>query len=171
MNPTFSRVRILLAVVLVAVAVVLTLHVRRGEGNPEEAIRKVLDGQVEAWNRGDLEGFMQGYWKSDELTFFSDDNAEQGWQETFDRYRRRYQAGGKEMGTLTFDRLKVDPIGAKSAAVRGRWRLTFKDGKTKKGGLFTLLFREEPQGWCIVHDHTSAKPQPEVPLPAPGGDR
>jgi beta-aspartyl-peptidase (threonine type) len=170
MNPSISRLRIAVALLLAAVAVVLTIHMRKGGEKPEEAIRKVLDDQVEAWNRGDLDGFMQGYWNSDELTFFSDDHVEHGWQETFDRYRLRYQSQGKEMGTLKFEELHVDPTGPKSAAVRGRWQLTFKDGKTS-GGLFTLLLREEPQGWRIVHDHTSAKRPPEVPLPAPGGDR
>jgi beta-aspartyl-peptidase (threonine type) len=169
MNPSISRLRIGVALLLVVVAVVLTIHMRKGGENSEEAIRKVLDDQVGAWNRGDLEGFMQGYWKSDELTFFSDgNNGEQGWQGTYDRYKRRYQSDGKEMGTVKFDELRLDMEGTKSALVRGHWQLTFKDGKTK-GGLFTLLFREEPQGWCIVHDHTSVAA--EVPLPAPGGDR
>jgi beta-aspartyl-peptidase (threonine type) len=152
------------------VAVVLTMHLRQRGPNPEEAIRKVLDDQVAAWNRGDLDGFMQGYWRSDELTFFSDDNVEHGWQETYDRYRRRYQAEGKEMGTLAFEDLRIDATSPKNASVRGRWQLTFKDGKTR-GGLFTLLFREDDQGWHIIHDHTSAKPQPAVPLPASGGER
>ncbi len=169
-NP-MGRMRILLALALIGLAVLLVLHVRgrAAEGKVREAVLKVLDDQVEAWNRGDLEGFMQGYWKSDELTFFFEDQVRHGWQETYDRYRDRYQATGKEMGTLTFEDRKVDVTGPRSAAVRGRWQLTFKDGKTK-GGLFTLLFREEsPQGWCIVHDHTSAPP--EVPLPPPAGSR
>jgi ketosteroid isomerase-like protein len=165
-----SRVRIALIVVLIAAAVMLAMRGRQDGQKSEEAIRKVLDDQVSAWNRGDLEWFMQGYWKSDGLTFFSDDNVEHGWQETYDRYRRRYQAEGKEMGTLTFEQLQIDLTGPKNATVRGHWQLTFKDDKTRSG-LFTLLFREESQGWRIIHDHTSAKPQPEVPLPAPGGDR
>jgi ketosteroid isomerase-like protein len=167
----FWRLRIAVAIVLVIVAVVMAVRLREKEANPEGAIRKVLDDQVEAWNRGDLEGFMQSYWKSDELTFFSDgNNGKQGWQGTYDRYKRRYQSDGKEMGTVKFDELRVDMAGTKSALVRGRWQLRLKDGKTK-GGLFTLLFREEPQGWCIVHDHTSVDPEKEVPLPAPSGDR
>ena len=113
---------------------------------------------------------MRGYWKSDDLTFFSDDDPQHGWQQTYDRYRARYQADGKEMGTLKFEQLRVDPTGPKSALVRGHWQLTFQDGKTR-GGLFTLLFREESQGWCIVHDHTSAKPRPRFALLCRGGAR
>ncbi len=162
LNLTISRVRILLAVTVAALLVVLVVRLRQlqaHEGENTTAILKVLEDQQEAWNRGDLDGFMKGYWKSEELTFFSDDNVQHGWQETYDRYRKRYQAEGTEMGTLTFEQLQVDPTGPKSALVRGRWLLTFKDGKTK-GGLFTLLFREEAQGWVIVHDHTSAKAAP-----------
>jgi beta-aspartyl-peptidase (threonine type) len=134
------------------------------------AVLKVLRDQEAAWNRGDLDGFMSGYWKSEELTFYSGDEVQHGWQATYDRYRKKYKAEGKEMGSLTFDQLHIDPTGPKNALVRGRWQLTFKDGKTA-GGLFTLLFRQEQQGWCVVHDHTSSKPPPEVPLPPPGQPR
>lgn len=173
MNP-MARVRILLALAVLILVVLIGWRLRGVGKTPEEkvreAVRKVLDEQVESWNQGDLDGFMVGYWQSNELTFFAGDEVRQGWQETFDRYRKTYRSGGDaQMGTLKFDELRIDPTGPKSAVVRGRWGLTFKDGKTK-GGLFTLLFREEAQGWCIVHDHTSAKPPP-VPLPAPGGSR
>jgi beta-aspartyl-peptidase (threonine type) len=172
LNPTVSRVRVALALGIVALVVLLFYRNREdgkaAEEKTREAIRKVLDDQVEAWNQGRLEGFMDGYWKSDDLTFFSDDKVQHGWQATYDRYRAKYQADGKEMGTLRFDELQIDPTGPRSAAVRGRWQLTFKDGRTP-GGLFTLLFRKEGQDWRIVHDHTSAKPPPEAPLPAPGG--
>jgi beta-aspartyl-peptidase (threonine type) len=173
-NPTVSRVRVVVALGLCFFAALLFFRTRPGTEDSEEkaraAILNVLASQVAAWNRGDLEAFMNGYWKSDELTFFSGDEVRQGWQETHDRFRKRYQAEGKEMGTLQFDQLRVDLAGPKSAIVRGRWQLTFKDGKPA-GGLFTLLFRQESQGWCIVHDHTSAKPPPEVPVPPPGEPR
>ena len=120
----------------------------------DRAIRRVLDDQVAAWNRGDLNGFMAGYWKSDDLTFFSGDTVTKGWQATFDRYRKKYQADGKEMGTVAFTDLKVDPVASDWAVVRGRWKLTFKDG-TSPGGLFTLVLRQFGGDWRIVHDHTS----------------
>ncbi len=120
---------------------------------PEEAIRRVLDDQVKAWNRGDLEGFMVGYWKSPELTFSSGGDQTKGWQATFDRYRKRYQTGGGEMGTLSFSGLAIDVLGPDSAFVRGRWQLV--RSKDRPGGIFTLIVRRFPEGWRIVHDHTS----------------
>src|SRR2546421_108695 len=68
----------------------------------KKAIQQVLDDQAAAWNKGDLEGFMKGYWKSDRLTFFSGDKKTGGWQATLERYRKKYQGEGKEMGRLTF---------------------------------------------------------------------
>src|SRR5208282_6483843 len=73
----------------------------------EDAIKQVLNDQVVAWNKGDLEGFMKGYWKSADLTFFSGADKTAGWQGTMDRYVKRYRSDGKEMGQLTFSELKV----------------------------------------------------------------
>jgi len=125
---------------------------------PDRQIRKLLDDQVAAWNRGDLDAFMTGYWKSEDLTFFSGDTVTKGWQATLDRYRKRYQADGKEMGRLAFSELRVEPVTGDWAVTRGRWQLTFKDG-TKPGGLFTLVLRQIGEDWRIVHDHTSAGEQ------------
>jgi beta-aspartyl-peptidase (threonine type) len=119
----------------------------------EESIRAVLDAQVAAWNRRDLEGFMAGYWHSDELTFMSGDTVTHGWQATFDRYRKRYQAEGKEMGSLTFSNLEIQVFDSDNAMVRGHWKLTMS--QETHGGLFTLILRRFPEGWRIVHDHTS----------------
>jgi beta-aspartyl-peptidase (threonine type) len=118
-----------------------------------EAIRQVLDNQVAAWNKGDLEGFMKGYWSSPRLSFFSGNTRTQGWQPTLARFRKRYQAEGKEMGRLRFEDVEIDVLSADAAMVRGRFRLQLK--KEKPTGLFTLLFRRLPEGWRIVHDHTS----------------
>ena len=73
---------------------------------PRKAIRKVLDDQVIAWNKGDLPGFMEGYWQSKDLRFYSGKDVTSGWQATLDRYRKRYQGEGKKMGQLTFS----DPV-------------------------------------------------------------
>jgi uncharacterized protein (TIGR02246 family) len=115
----------------------------------------VLDAQVAAWNRGDLDGFMAGYWKDDRLTFYSGDSVTRGWQATLDRYRKRYQADGKEMGRLEFREVTIEPLGDSAAFARGRWHLTMKDGKTPNG-LFTLILKRIDGQWRIVHDHTSA---------------
>jgi ketosteroid isomerase-like protein len=122
--------------------------------NNQKAVRVVLDAQVAAWNKGDLKGFMAGYWKSEKLTFFSGDKIEHGWQATYDRYQKRYQAEGREMGKLTFSELDIEILDADTAWVRGRWKLV--TSKDSPGGLFTLIFKKFPEGWRIVHDHTSA---------------
>ncbi len=120
------------------------------------AIEQVLHVQQDAWNRHDLEGFMAGYWNSPELTFFSGVHETSGWQGAIERYRKMYQGEGKEMGKLGFSSLRVESLGSDAAFVRGAWRLTLSDGKTPHG-LFTLIFRKFPDGWKIVHDHTSAE--------------
>ena len=119
----------------------------------EKDIRRVLDDQVKAWNRGDLVAYMAGYWKSPKLTFSSGKDHTKGWQQTLARYRKRYQGEGREMGKLSFSDLVVTPLGPDSAFVRGRWQLV--RSKDQPGGLFTLIFRRLPEGWRIIHDHTS----------------
>jgi beta-aspartyl-peptidase (threonine type) len=126
-----------------------------GNGNDTKAIERVLRTQQEAWNRHDLERFMAGYWNSPELTFYSDAKEHDGWQATIDRYLATYSSPGHEMGKLEFSGLRVVVLSQDSAFVRGSWKLTMSDGKTPHG-LFTLVFRRFPEGWKIVHDHTSA---------------
>ena len=123
-------------------------------GDAQKAIRAVLDAQVVAWNKGDLEGFMAGYWKSPDLTFYSGKTKMRGWQATLERYRKRYQADGREMGKLAFSELEIEPLTDNYAVVRGRWQLTLKG--ENPGGLFTLVFKKLPEGWRIIHDHTSS---------------
>ena len=120
---------------------------------PDAAVRQVLNAQVEAWNHGDLDAFMAGYWSAPDLTFYSGPDRTSGWQATLDRYRKRYQAEGKEMGQLTFSDVDVKMLGPDYALVRGRWQLELSTDKP--GGLFTLIFRRLPEGWRIIHDHTS----------------
>ena len=119
----------------------------------ESSIQQVLEQQQAAWNRHDLEAFMAGYWNSAELTFFGTKKTS-GWQATLDRYRQTYQGEGHEMGKLGFSDLRIEELAPDAAFVRGSWKLTMSDGKTPHG-LFTLVFRKFPQGWKIVHDHTS----------------
>jgi beta-aspartyl-peptidase (threonine type) len=121
----------------------------------KSAVEHVLRVQVEAWNHHDLEGFMAGYWNSPELTFFSGAKETSGWQATLDRYKATYASPGHEMGKLEFSALRIEMLGPEAAFVRGAWHLTMLDGKTPHG-LFTLTFRKFPDGWKIVHDHTSA---------------
>ena len=132
------------------------VHAQAAPGdNPKAEVERVLRTQQEAWNRHDLDGFMAGYWNSPELTFFSGVKENHGWQATIDRYRATYASPGHEMGRLEFSGLRIEMLGAEAALVRGAWLLTMSDGKTPHG-IFTLVFRKFPEGWKIVHDHTSA---------------
>jgi ketosteroid isomerase-like protein len=134
------------------------------EDQDPHAVRQLLAAQVAAWNRGDLEGFMRGYWKSDSLSFYSGGTVTHGWQTTLDRYRERYQGEGRQMGTLAFDIHDVTLPAPGEAVVRGGWSLAFRESRS--GGLFTLLLRWFPDaGWRVVHDHTSSAPT------APGAAR
>jgi len=118
------------------------------------AVRGVLTTQQEAWNRGDLATFLAAYWRSDSLTFYSGGDVNHGWEATRDRYVRRYQSEGREMGVLDFDLHQVSVLDPGHAVVRGAWRL--KRTADAPHGLFTLLLRRFPdEGWKIVHDHTS----------------
>lgn len=121
----------------------------------QRAVEQVLENQLQAWNRGDLEGFMSGYWNSSQLTFFSAGEVASGWQQTINRYRKRYQSEGHEMGKLSFSDSHVELLGTDNAFVRGAWKVTMSDGKTLHG-LFTLIFQKFSDGWKIIHDHTSA---------------
>jgi len=142
------------AVAVLAAASALA-SVAAAQGPGATAARSVLDAQVEAWNRGDLEGFMATYWRSPDLVFCSGGTVTRGWDETLARYRKRYQSEGREMGRLRFDGIEVIPLGEDAALARGAWRLVMTDGK-EPHGLFTLLLRRLDGAWRIVHDHTSS---------------
>jgi beta-aspartyl-peptidase (threonine type) len=122
--------------------------------DPEAGVRALLQAQQDAWNRRDLEGFMSGYWKSENLTFFSGASVTNGWQPALDRYRLHYQSAGTEMGKLEFRSLRLEMLGSDAAFARGEYFLTMSTGKTPHG-IFTLVLRRFPEGWRIVHDHTS----------------
>ena len=118
-------------------------------------VRAVWNGQADAWNRGDLDAFMNGYWKSPDLVFFSNGAETRGWQQTLERYRASYQAAGKHMGALDFPQLEFKRLGPEAVLARGRWRLKMPDGK-ESTGMTSVLFQKLPEGWRIVHDHSSA---------------
>ena len=120
----------------------------------KEEIEKLLHAQAKAWNSGDLKGFMQSYWKSDELTFSAGGKTTRGWQATLDRYVKRY-APPKEMGTLTFDKLETTIIEKNAALVLGNWHLKMKMGEERQGN-FSLVLRKLDGQWTIVHDHSSS---------------
>ncbi len=122
-----------------------------GSRNTCRAIQTILEDQDDAWNRGDIDAFMEGYWNSPELTFVSGGTVTQGWQQTLDNYKKRYPDRAA-MGTLTFSDLNVRELARDAALVSGRWHLERAD---PIGGRFTLLFRVKAGRWVIVYDHTS----------------
>jgi len=124
---------------------------RSGQDAVDRAIRDVLATQQAAWNRGDIDAFMDGYWRSDELTFVSGGDVTKGWQPTLDRYKAKY-TDRAIMGRLAFSDLNVRDLARDAALVFGRWHL---ERKEPIGGRFTLLFRIKHGRWVIVYDHTS----------------
>lgn len=113
----------------------------------------LLDEQADAWNRGDLEGFMDYYWRSDALTFVSGEKVIHGWQATLDRYKERYPTP-LDMGRLDFEDLVVKVSNSRSASVTGRYRVRTRGAEST--GSFVLSLRKVGSRWLIVHDHTTA---------------
>lgn len=127
-----------------------------GRFTPEDraAITTVLDAQVGAWNRGDLVAYMEGYAKIDALVFTSGGKVRRGWRTAFDHYKARYGQDPTAMGKLVFRIDTIDPLGAEGAVVLGTWLLT--ESPSDGQGIFSVIFERRPEGWRIVHDHTSA---------------
>ncbi len=117
----------------------------------------VLSEQQRAWNDGDLQAFMNGYWNSPNLSFSGSNGVSRGWSAVLDRYRRNYPDKAA-MGHLYFSDLEVHPLGDSAALVLGKWYLKRSSGDV--GGVFTLVFQKFPDGWKIIHDHTSQVLQP-----------
>ncbi|HBB87465.1 MAG TPA: DUF4440 domain-containing protein [Blastocatellia bacterium] len=147
------RYRILIAASLLLLLGVASTFGQTRAAKDANAIRAVLDMQVAAWNRGDIEGFMNGYERSEKTVFVGGDNVTRGWQTVLDRYKRNYDTREK-MGTLTFSDLEITPLGNDNALVLMRWHL--QRTKDEPHGRSTLIMRRTKQGWKIVHDHSSA---------------
>ena len=136
-----------------ATAAFLTVARAQPNAKTEAAIRAVLDAQAAGWNRGDLEGYMDGYDRSPNTEFVGGDNITRGWQQVLDQYKKRYNSREK-MGVLTFSELEITVVSKDAALVLGRWRL--KRANDEPHGTFSLLFRKTKAGWRIVHDHSSS---------------
>lgn len=122
----------------------------------EPEIRALLNAQVDAWNRGDIEDFMKGYWNSPNLAFLSSGGISRGWQMLLNRYTLNYPDRAA-MGTLAFEDLEITVLAPDAAMVLGRWQLERERSgkKDTPGGVFLLVIRKFPAGWRIVADHTS----------------
>ncbi len=147
---------LILGFTLPACSVNMTVNDTTLIGTPdtsEEDITAVLMTQQAAWNAGDIDGFMQGYWQSPDLRFASGGTVTRGWQSTSDRYHTRY-ADRAAMGVLSFDELEIVRIGDEDAIVYGRWALERE--RDTPSGLFTLLFRDIDGSWKIISDTTTS---------------
>jgi beta-aspartyl-peptidase (threonine type) len=121
-----------------------------------QSIRAVLSAQQAAWNRGDMPAFLESYWNSPELTFAGSDGIVRGYDGLLARYRTSYP-DKQTMGELDFSGLEIRQLGPDAALVLGQWHLKRNVGDV--GGVFTLVFQRFPDGWRIIHDHTSAQKQ------------
>lgn len=136
----------------IGLALLATLFTGCAKPSDHPEIRTVLDSQVRAWNSGDLEGFMAGYWKSDEMLFTTPKSSTKGWQATLDRYRSHYPTS-QAMGRLKFEQVQVAQSAPDAAEVSGRYVQQTPEGL--KTGRFFLNFRRIDNCWVIVHDHTT----------------
>ncbi len=142
----------LLFILIISAFVFSISFAQSNDEKAENDIRKVMNEQVAAWNNGDIDGFMKGYWNSPEMTFVSGVNVTKGWQPTLERYKKGYDSKAK-MGVLTFTDLDITILSKKSAVVLGKWSLQREEDNPN--GLFTLTFRKLKEGWRIILDHTS----------------
>ena len=122
------------------------------------AIRAVLKAQQAAWNRGDVEAFLVGYWQSPELTFSGSNGVSRGWDGVRARYKKNYPDSAT-MGELDFSDLEFRFLGPSAALVLGKWHLK-RETAGDIGGVFTLIWQKFPEGWTIIHDHTSTVVSP-----------
>lgn len=136
--------------ILLLILLPVTLLAQRNRD--EVAIKNVMQAQQEAWNRADIESFMEGYWKSDSLKFIGRNGITYGWQTTLENYKKSYPSP-EAMGKLTFTILTLDLLSESSAYMIGKWHL--KRTTDEPGGHFTLLWRKINGKWVIVADHTS----------------
>lgn len=142
---------ILFAVVLILAAMSAAVAQSKDDKIRSD-VRKVLDDQVAAWNNGDIDGFMKGYWNSLQMTFVSGNSVTKGWEPTLTRYKKAYDTRAK-MGVLSFSELEITVTSKESAVVLGRFTLVRENDKPT--GMFTLNFRKFKDGWKIILDHTS----------------
>ena len=127
-------------------------HVMAQTAQDRTAILKVLEDQRQGWNKGDMDAYMQGYWKSDSLLFVGKNGPTYGWQKTLDNYKKGYP-DKSAMGFLTFGIKKVEFLTKDKAFVLGSWNL--KREKDEPKGYFTLLLRKIDGQWKVIADHSS----------------
>jgi uncharacterized protein DUF4440 len=167
-----NRVAVFTLVVILAAVIPLLAGSRGHDHNAAKAatasrdwtkpIQTVLDAQIAAWNRGDIEAFMAGYWNSPDFIYIGNKQVVHGWQAMLDRYRKSFTAADGSalpLGTLRLDDTQITPLAPDAALVWGTYSVVNPDGK-RRGGLYTLVMRKFPEGWRTVYDRTSSEPLP-----------
>lgn len=139
----------------IAAIILIVAFSSPGQASPASEITALLTTQAAAWNRGDIDGFMQAYAQTDTLRFASGGTVTLGWRPTLERYKKRYPDKAT-MGTLAFTDLEITELAPDAALAFGRWKLTRE--KDAPHGLFTLTLKKTSAGWQIIQDHTSSAP-------------
>jgi ketosteroid isomerase-like protein len=131
---------------------VLSSYTVSAQSTDEKAIRAILDGQTQEWNRGNIDAFMVGYWNNDSLMFVGQSGVTYGYEQTKNNYKKNYSDTAK-MGKLTFNILQVKPLSPEYYFVLGKWYLKRSVGDVS--GHYTLIFRKINGKWLIISDHSS----------------
>jgi ketosteroid isomerase-like protein len=139
-------------IVLLITAMLSIGFLSQAQSKDEAAVRQLLAEQTAAWNRGDIKGFMNGYWESDSLMFIGKSGVTYGWQQTLENYKRGYPDTAA-MGKLNFELLQVKRLSVQYFFVVGKWQLTRSIGNV--GGHFNLLLRKIKKRWVVIADHSS----------------
>lgn len=163
-----QSVRVFTLAIVAALAVVgahATPNPRSAASRQQEwkaAIQAVLDAQLVAWNRGDIDGFMAGYWNSPDFVYVGNKTVTHGWKAMLDRYHQSFKPAvgtAVSMGALQLDETQISSLGRDAALVWGTYSVVNPDGK-RRGGLYTLVMRKFPEGWRTVYDRTSSEALP-----------
>jgi uncharacterized protein (TIGR02246 family) len=162
-----QRMRYIHRILLITLCLAVITTIARSQNSPDPhakdraAITQLLTGQQDAWNKGDVDSFMSAYWNSPDLTFSGARGTERGYEAVYKRYKKTYP-DRSTMGHLDFTGLDFHFVGNDGALVIGSWHLTRDTASGGDiGGVFSLVWQRFPEGWRIIHDHTSAVPPPK----------
>ncbi len=153
-------------ILLITIGLILAPALVRGQSAADahakdrSAIIQLITNQQDAWNKGDVDAFMTAYWKSPDLTFSGASGTQRGYDAVYARYKKSYPDRAT-MGHLDFSELEFHFTGDDGVLVLGRWHLTREKDKGDIGGVFSLVWQRFPEGWRIIHDHTSAVAPPK----------
>jgi ketosteroid isomerase-like protein len=122
------------------------------QATDEQMIKNAMAEQLEAWNAGDIDRFMDTYWHNDSLMFIGKNGPTYGWEKTKENYKKGYP-DTVAMGKLDFEIINMKRLSVIYYSVVGKWHLKRSIGDV--GGAFTLLFKKIKKKWVIIQDHSS----------------